>query len=221
MAAASVPTPTGARAPCGFTQVTLAQFLEKADKGELKFDRFFFTTTPPRHLSHMQIHDDIPRCFKCGGTIDEHHVGSPDQAAAATALMMKYVSSQLIPIFSQTQAATVRNSLQRSNVARYYRNDNCECEVLRRFVADRPELKLQRELCSESVVAHILPRNYTCFSIINMLVDDQRNCIVLSRCLEKVHDHFGLALCRPSPSGACRDWQTSMRCGATGTQTCA
>ena len=177
---ATVPT-----LPCGFTQDKLAQFLEKADKGELKFERYFFTTTPPRHLSHMRINDDIVRCFECGCTIAGHGSGSEQADGAPIALMMKYVASQLIPVCSQTQAATVRNPLQRRIVAQYYGNEVCECEVLRRFIADRPdEYELQCELSSESVVADILPRNYTCFSIINMLGDDQRNCIVLARCLE-------------------------------------
>jgi hypothetical protein len=52
--------------PCGWTQNKLSELLKEADKGDLKFERFFFTTTPPRHLAHLRINDDLVRCLECG-----------------------------------------------------------------------------------------------------------------------------------------------------------
>ena len=80
MEARSAPPPTDARPPCGLTRGEFAQFLEKAlmnPNVPLLFDTYFFTTSPPRHLSHLCINDDLVRCFKCGCTIDEHNIGSP------------------------------------------------------------------------------------------------------------------------------------------------
>ena len=75
MSATSVQT----RQACGFTQVTLAQFLEKADKGELKFERYFFTNVPgtKKHPPREDIDDEVVRCRECGHTIGEHSAGSP------------------------------------------------------------------------------------------------------------------------------------------------
>ena len=70
--ATSSPQAQLALKPCGFTKGELIDLLKQADKDEVKFDRYFFRTTPPRHLNQIRINDDLVRCTKCGSTIDEH-----------------------------------------------------------------------------------------------------------------------------------------------------
>jgi hypothetical protein len=67
--------------PCGRTQSKLDELLKGADKGEARFERFFFTATPPRHLAHLHINDDLVRCLECGCTIGEHPPDVPEPPA--------------------------------------------------------------------------------------------------------------------------------------------
>ncbi len=75
-AANSTSQPAEAK-PCSRTQHQLDQLLEKADKGKLKFERYFFTNdqTPPPFAKRGDIPSNVVRCLECGCTIGKHGTG--------------------------------------------------------------------------------------------------------------------------------------------------
>jgi hypothetical protein len=69
---------------CGFTRDELIGLMEKIDKGDMKYERFFFKNKEAGEWEHevrTDIRSYIDRCKKCGRTIDEH-----PQARAPVAL---------------------------------------------------------------------------------------------------------------------------------------
>jgi len=90
--------------PCGFTRGELVELLKQVDYGEMKFERYFFTTTPPRHLS-IPINDDLTRCIKCGCTIDEHLTGIQASSAGDGVTELKLMIGQLLKRFDFMSSA--------------------------------------------------------------------------------------------------------------------
>jgi hypothetical protein len=70
---AATPSTHAPTAPCGHTRTELYD-LHVAHSGSPVWSRFFFKTAPPRHLQHLTVADDLPRCIDCGCTIHEHRL---------------------------------------------------------------------------------------------------------------------------------------------------
>ncbi len=126
--------------PCGRTQSKLDELLKGADKGEARFERFFFTAAPPRHLAHLHINDDLVRCLKCGCTIDEHAADASRPCNDDAARRSVFVCHAVIPnckkmsgirslVYStaQTHLARYRNTSSPQNSIVYTGEDLHVC----------------------------------------------------------------------------------------------
>ena len=141
------------------------------------------------------------------------HVPTPAQAAPAltepagmTSVLKKLDEIQtqlqplldeffddLIPVESVQTAKTERSEGYRDTVQKCY--GSTECVVLR---AKFPEASFDHK----TTCAHILPRNYRHFKALSMAPDDPRNCVFLTRHIEKMMDERKLCFIIESGSEA-------------------
>ena len=205
--AASVPT-----LPCGFTQVTLAQFLKEADKGELKFERYFFTRASDV-IPGTATPSNIPRCLKCGCTIDEHNGGSPpiqvplsarspvvDPAEAELVVAMKeffmpLLRGMLIP--KPVSKNTSVPPLVKQRMLDYYKSANCLIlrKVLLKGVDSKEKYKGRMMPCYPAVHAHIVPQStMSALEMLQIDVDDARNALPLFKHIELEWDRGNIAI---------------------------
>ena len=101
---------------CGFTRGELAQLLKDSRINHTVpqlFSDYFFTTSPPRHLLHLCVNDDLVRCVECGCTISEHsptgHVHSPateEEKQQAALQLLQEVFAAGTKIFGAVHASS-------------------------------------------------------------------------------------------------------------------
>ena len=177
--------------PCGFTKGDLIDLNAKHFQQPL-WSSYFFTNNnnPTKHLKRVDLaSDDMPRCIKCGKTIDEHLPDSPPIPLPTVQEAYRFVNP-----WSGHQSVTVSTEFSLLRALQEIDGTPARCTVLKQLFP-----RCHYEACT-LVGAHIIPRRaIVCFQALQAGplagwaegdLNSAKNGIVMAKFIEDQFDNL-------------------------------